>query len=148
MKVVKKNVYYCDHCKKRSLSGGHMKTHETHCTANPKRACRFCGNKSIEQIIVDYKEMFTLISVEIEDIIFGYERIEELQVRWTGDPVTLKDIMGKVRHSPTCTLAILRQVGFNRYYFGGIIEKFDYKKSLQDEFAERNKYSIEDYYNN
>jgi hypothetical protein len=33
--------YQCDFCGKRNLSGGHMKAHEKHCTANPDRICRF-----------------------------------------------------------------------------------------------------------
>lgn len=34
--------YYCDHCKKSGCSKGHMARHETHCTNNPQRCCRFC----------------------------------------------------------------------------------------------------------
>lgn len=33
--------YQCDFCGKRNLSGGHMKSHEKHCTANQDRICRF-----------------------------------------------------------------------------------------------------------
>ena len=41
--MVRKQVwqYRCDFCGKRGLSGGHMKAHEKHCTANPERICRF-----------------------------------------------------------------------------------------------------------
>lgn len=42
MKTVLKNVYYCDHCKKRSLASGSMKKHEAGCTLNPNRKCRVC----------------------------------------------------------------------------------------------------------
>lgn len=42
--MTKKQVwrYACDFCGKKSLSSGHMKTHEKHCTANPNRECRMC----------------------------------------------------------------------------------------------------------
>jgi hypothetical protein len=42
MIVVKKNVYYCEYCKKRSLASFSMKRHEKRCTMNPKRQCGVC----------------------------------------------------------------------------------------------------------
>lgn len=43
MKRATKKVYYCDFCRKHSLTSGSMKLHEKHCTANPDRECRMCG---------------------------------------------------------------------------------------------------------
>lgn len=145
MKVVKKNVYYCDHCSKRGLSGGHMKTHEAHCTNNPKRTCRLCGNNSIEQIVTEFKARFTLIDMMVSDLIFGDEVIYQTEVRWTGEPVTLKEIKESVGECPTCTFAILRQAGFNRYYFETLLERFEYQKELQHFFVSR-KPDPSDYY--
>ena len=34
--------YTCDHCGKSGLSASAMTQHETTCTANPLRTCRFC----------------------------------------------------------------------------------------------------------
>jgi hypothetical protein len=42
MKTIKKNVYYCDFCKKRGLASGAMKKHEERCTMNPNRICGVC----------------------------------------------------------------------------------------------------------
>lgn len=47
MKTVKKNVYYCDYCKTHKLTTFAMKLHEKHCTANPNRDCRMCGNGGV-----------------------------------------------------------------------------------------------------
>lgn len=33
--------YYCEFCKKSGCSGGHIRHHEEHCTANPDRKCGF-----------------------------------------------------------------------------------------------------------
>jgi len=52
MRVVKKNVYYCDFCKKHSLLP--LTKHERHCTGNPNRECRLCDNAPIAPIIEKY----------------------------------------------------------------------------------------------
>lgn len=36
--------YYCEFCKKSGCGKPQMRTHETHCTMNPDRICRVCGN--------------------------------------------------------------------------------------------------------
>ena len=63
MKTVKKNVYYCDFCKKRSLRS--LKTHETHCTGNPDRHCQLCGRpEGIRAIGDKFLAMFEIISTD------------------------------------------------------------------------------------
>lgn len=42
MKIIKKNVYYCNFCNKRGLSSYWMRQHEEHCTMNPNRHCNMC----------------------------------------------------------------------------------------------------------
>jgi hypothetical protein len=42
MKILTKKVYYCDFCKKHSLSSYTIKEHEKHCTCNPNRECKMC----------------------------------------------------------------------------------------------------------
>jgi hypothetical protein len=138
----KKNVYYCDHCKKRTLSGGSMKTHEKHCTNNPDRQCRLCGMGSIKGLIETFKARFTLRKQEYD--IWTEEYPGEYVVIWTGEPVTLQEIRDEVGNCPNCIFSIIRQVGFNRHYFK--FEAFDYKKELQEELAERNHYSADEYY--
>lgn len=133
MKIVEKKVYYCEHCNKRSLAGGHMKTHEKNCTNNPNRGCRLCNEKrDIKSIIESLKLRF-----EISEVIkyhdyadFGESRqdeYKEIEGKWTAEPITLSEIELLVDHCPACTLAVLRQTGLNRYYFDGMIDKFDFK---------------------
>lgn len=47
MKVKTKQVYYCDFCKKKSMSSFSMKKHEAVCTLNPERRCGLCNRKGI-----------------------------------------------------------------------------------------------------
>lgn len=44
--MIKKQVwqYRCEFCGKRGLSSGHMRRHETGCTLNPARVCKFHAN--------------------------------------------------------------------------------------------------------
>jgi hypothetical protein len=41
VKVVQKNVYYCDFCKRHRLTRHAIETHEPHCIYNPQRVCRW-----------------------------------------------------------------------------------------------------------
>ncbi len=43
MKIVTREVYYCEFCSKHLLTKGPMSRHEKHCTGNPDRHCRVCG---------------------------------------------------------------------------------------------------------
>jgi hypothetical protein len=51
MKIIKKNVYYCDHCKKKGLSAVHIRNHEGRCTNNPDRWCGACENANTKEIV-------------------------------------------------------------------------------------------------
>lgn len=137
MKVIKKNVYYCDHCKKRTLSSGSMKVHETHCTANPNRICRMCGGGVfIGNVVNEFKKRFKLVTVQAYEDIF---EITDLKAEWTGKPVTLDEIRDSVDDCPNCILSVLRQCKFNYHYFNGMgIDKFNYKKELQEALSEKN----------
>lgn len=147
MKIVKKSVYYCEFCKKRSLSGWHMKNHENHCTANPNRNCRLCEKNistgkafNIGQIVTELKKRFKIIEVNIEDD-EGNFLYKDLKAEWTGEPVTLDEVRKIVDGCPNCMLAIIRQCQFAYHYFEDMgFEKFDYKgesreaiQSMQDE---------------
>jgi len=138
MKTVKKNVYYCDHCKKRSLSAGHMRGHETHCTANINRECKICIHNSrvshnIKEIVDGYKERFV-----IEDNNFttldDWQSYSAEVVKWIGEPITLDDVREKVDNCPNCILAIMRQCKFHYACFSEFgFQDFDYKKELATE---------------
>lgn len=127
MKTVKKNVYYCDSCKKRSLSASAMNKHELRCTANPDRECGICNvlqgaSPNIREIVNELKKRFT-IEIEVSKIEFDLT-VENQVCKWIGEPVTLEEIRNLVDGCPNCMLAILRQSRLN-YQCCGI--EFDYK---------------------
>ena len=124
MKVKKKNVYYCDYCKKKSLRS--LKIHEKHCTANPDRECRLCDNKSIKPIIEKYGEYFS-VSKEIYTEHVWSEAKPIFKKRFT-----LKDIVNELDYiCPNCIFAMIRCLGLNRYYMKDKF-KYDYKKALDN----------------
>lgn len=127
MKIVKKNVYYCDFCKKRSLSASAMKKHEKRCTANPDRECRMCAGSVIKDEIEPLKARFTIIE---------NGETGERTVKWTGEPVTLEQVREIADDCPVCTFALLRQTKLNYSCFGF---QFDFKKELSEAMAERNR---------
>ena len=138
MKVVKKNVYYCDYCKKRSLSPN-LKIHENHCTANPDRSCRMCEGGGIREIIDKDKKYFYLRKI-IPRHPFADE---EIQVAYRKK-FTLQDLRSELEYEcPNCLLALIRCLGLNRYYFGDKF-KFDYKEELGEWWAAENKSAYEE----
>jgi hypothetical protein len=135
MKVVKKNVYYCDHCNKRGLAAIHMRKHEGRCTANPRRFCGTCENAGINVVVEALLKRFTLADnplayVDFESIYNPEANNDEKIVSWLGEPVTLEEVRRMADGCPSCILAVLRQTGLNRHYFH--LEKFDFKKELAD----------------
>jgi hypothetical protein len=49
MKTKIKKVYYCEFCKKKTMTINSMTLHEKHCTLNPNRECRLCKSLSLEK---------------------------------------------------------------------------------------------------
>lgn len=129
MKTIKKNVYYCDHCGKRSLSARHMKIHELGCTLNPQRQCGLCEGRDITTFIEQLKTRF-----EIKIVKSDFGDVEE--VVWKGDEIKLDEIMEFTDNCPNCTLAILRQTKLNYSIFGF---NYDYKGELNEYWAEKNQ---------
>ena len=128
MIVKKKNVYYCEYCKKKSLRS--VKIHEKHCTANPDRECRLCDNKPIKPIVVKYQKYFNVNS-ENCTVVFHKE-------------FTLRDLVNELDYiCPNCILALIRCLGLNRYYMEKKY-KFNYKKALANWWAVENKKAWEE----
>ena len=137
MKVVKKNVYYCDHCGKHGLSPI-LGLHEKHCTANPDRSCRLCKRESIREIIDKYKKCFYTRKKTTRHFL----QEEQLQVVYLKK-FTLDDIQAHLEENcPNCTLTIIRCLGLNRYYFKDKF-KYDYKQTLEDWWEVENDYRAE-----
>lgn len=147
MIVVKKEVYYCDHCKKRSLSKGHMNTHERHCTANPDRECRMCSKDThfnIREIVEQLKTRFVLEETLREEYEDG-PMITVLKAKWTGEPITLNEVSTLVSDCPNCMLAIIRQTKLAYHYFEGMgFDSFNYKQAVKD-MAPNYSYEYDNY---
>lgn len=130
MIVKTKKVYYCEFCKKRALRS--VATHEKHCTANPDRECRLCGRKSVKAIIEKYRG--SLVRGEEGKVEFDAEEKPIFL-----NEFTLQDIRNELDYDcPICLLAIVRNVGLNRFYFEGKF-KFDYKQELEKWWNEHNE---------
>lgn len=142
MTTVKKNVYYCEFCKKRSLAAHSTRAHEMHCTNNPNRKCRLSCKETgssfnIGEIVQEFKSRFTLEPYILEDH-EGNKYGEGLKVVWTGAPITLKEVRERVDDCPNCVLAIIRQSNFGYHYFEEAgFEKYDYKEEARIAFASK-----------
>ncbi len=127
MRTVKKNVYYCDHCKKRSLSSKAMNRHEQSCTANPDRYCRMCdllnGGYALElrQVIDDLKKRFEVIGWH--DGIFD--------IKWNGDQIAILEIKKIADDCPACCLSIMRQLHKDWKQFP-LFQDYDFKKEMDN----------------
>ena len=138
MRIIKKNVYYCEYCNKKSLRS--VIIHEKHCTANPNRICRLCEGKSIKEIIDKYEAMFEVNN--IQKVVFGGCEVS-LEVKYLKE-FTLDDIRNELDYNcPNCLLAIIRCLGLNRWYFDKKF-KFDYQKELQGWWAAVNEEAREE----
>lgn len=99
MRTVKKNVHYCEHCKKHGLSRPAMERHERHCTLNPERACRWT-------VDVGGWHPEVLLSALVEAV----RRRDPL------NPAAIDWLRDEVEGCPACMLAALRQSGLE-YHF-------------------------------
>ena len=113
-----KNVYYCEFCNKHGLSAGAMTKHEKHCTANPDRVCRLCGETNIRAIIDGLKP-------KIEAIVKKYNAV-----------YPCPELPDFEQECPNCTLTVLRCTKLNIPYYD---IKYDYKEKLAEWWANFNE---------
>jgi hypothetical protein len=132
MKTVKKNVYYCDFCKKRSLSAGAMRKHEKHCTANLNRECGLCKEKyDYMEIIETLKKRYNLITTE-------YDGFTSCSVEWIEEPLTIEEIKDLVEGCPACTLTIIRKLDdIIKIKYNEL--NYNYKHDVTNWWNEKNK---------
>lgn len=146
MKIIKKNVYYCEFCNKRGLSAYHSSKHEKGCTNNPDRVCKMCQNGAgsifnIREIVAEYKKRFTLELIEKEEYEGSSTIIKDFKATWIGNPITIEEVRKRVDGCPNCMLAIIRQCKFSYHYFEDMgFGEFDYKKEMEQSFRERHIY--------
>ena len=119
MKIVKKNIYYCDFCKKKSLRS--LVKHEVRCTGNVNRYCGLCDDakgKNIPKLIEGYKERYQIIESETLGI-------TTQEIKWLGYELTIKEVKKAVDDCPNCVLTILRGLDFEILNL-----QYDYKNEL------------------
>jgi len=125
MKTVTKQVYYCDFCNKRGLSKGHMLNHELHCTLNPDRECRMCGNNpDLKPLIEKYKNTYS-IKKSSDNLDTPYTLIN---FEWKGKPATSEMILDDVDQCAMCALTIVRLSELTQGYpYNAFV--YDHKKA-------------------
>ncbi len=129
MKIIRKNVYYCEFCKKKGLSSGHMKHHEQHCTGNIDRRCGMCESKpKYAPLIAKYKAQMESHSVTTSDDDNDY-------IEWVIDKKPdLDDIAEDCEFCPACILTVLRACGLCGHEWD---MNFDLKARNQEWWAEK-----------
>ncbi|MFA5715181.1 MAG: hypothetical protein WC998_05550 [Candidatus Paceibacterota bacterium] len=151
MKTVKKNVYYCDFCKKRGLSASSMSKHEKHCTANPNRICRLCENSlNIGEIVTELKKRFVIKQVTLSGSQYFEGEMDIEVVEWIGEPITFGEVENIAENCPNCMLAIIRQTGLSQHPFDNEIGinqfNFKYKEYSSSYFADKQRDNYNDGY--
>ena len=124
MKIVRKNVYYCEFCKKKGLSSGHMKHHESHCTGNISRKCGMCDDQpDYAEIVAKYKSQMKSHTTETADDFDTYTTLV------VDEKPTVDDIEADCNECPICTFTVIRLCGLFDWEWD---TKFDLKARTQD----------------
>lgn len=111
MRTRKVNRYYCDFCKKANCSKSAMEIHESHCTKNPERVCRFC--LFMENGQAKMSDMLAIIGDSSQ---FHDEKTSEcgfVSRTWNSDKLNsvLKLLRDATDSCPFCILSAFRQAG-------------------------------------
>lgn len=107
--------YRCEFCKKKTYTISSMRTHETHCTANPSRVCRMHKHFDDPQPTIPV----------LLDAIKANAPIEK----------RIKMVRELASNCPMCILAAIRQSGICRWdgdpEFIAPETGFDFKKEIK-----------------
>lgn len=128
MKVVEKKVYYCDFCRprrKHGLSRRAMELHESICTLNPDRRCRW----KMDEGSPEEAAHAALSTRAIADELHDRGEIVEADVVWLRE---------KVGGCPACMLACLRCSGLDFNVTDAGAPLFDYSAEV-DRFREEER---------
>lgn len=125
MKTKVKNVYYCEYCNKHGLRSDAMEKHEKHCTLNPNRECRLCGNENIKDIIKKYSNAYTFEEEPIGNL------DNTIVIKWEKK-FSLDDINDDVEGCPVCILTVLRCAKLSESPVCFKLGEFNYKEALQE----------------
>ena len=98
MKIVKKNVYYCEFCKKHSLRS--LAEHENSCTLNPNRHCKLCDIAGFFDTKLVDEAINKIFLLPFEQNTIGYKNIkiseqqrDELTSGMDGCPACLASVV-------------------------------------------------------
>lgn len=138
MIVKTKSVYYCGFCKRHGLSRRSMELHESVCTLNPERRCRWRidghsdGTRVIDAAALASEIRSRAVSYPLSSDPESPEStyLEKDDIYWLHD---------EVEGCPACMLAALRQSGvgeFHHAHTGELI--FDYQQAV-DAIRERER---------
>lgn len=109
--MIKKNVYYCDYCKKKGLSRWHLIVHEKHCTGNVHRECRVCSQgNDISKAVNELKKRFEWVERPS-----SYQTMTG-RLEWEGGEITIKEIGDHADGCPACMLTIIRGLDISLYH--------------------------------
>jgi len=132
VRVIKKNVYYCDYCKKRSLRS--LKNHELRCTGNPNRECGVCKAKAGELLPL-IEQLRPMFKWKYCDMLSDYHE----------SPIQMPDVdsfVSVVGECHACALAVLKAITPTYAQFPSW---FDYAGWKQEYWKRHNPPSYDDY---
>ena len=134
MKTKIKKVYYCDFCKKHSLTSWSLEKHEKHCTLNPQRYCRICQTQRVnEHWIKKLQDAFKTMEAKKQatpssPAAFSYsgEIVSEFQHKF--------DEIKRETGCPICFLSIVRLSKITTY-----LTTYNFQKEMQEYWNEVNQ---------
>ena len=132
MKIIRKNVYYCEFCKKSGCAAGHMAKHERRCTRNPNRECGVCrlieGELSSEPVagrVALLPDPAPFVLHKGSDPVYS----EELTAAANA---ALQSLRLECEDCPACILAAIRQSGIPVW----MVSDFDYRSEMENVWQE------------
>ena len=146
MKIIKKNVYYCEFCNKKSLKS--VKDHEKHCTNNLDRDCKLCKEKyNYREIIDKLKQRFVFMeTTKVNEDDFGVGEFIDVSISWVTDKISGKEVLDLVNGCPICALTIIKGLAKNKNESRLLNIDFDYGKELGSWWTEINGLLREEMY--
>ena len=117
-----KTVYYCEFCRARRLVRSAMEKHESHCTRNPDRVCRW--------FLLDF---YTRVP-------YGVDRNRHTMrrglPRWVRmfhplDEKALNKLRDHARGCPACILAAILQSGVDRMSLTAAFVHWEYDEEVK-----------------
>jgi len=143
MRTKRKLVYYCDFCKKHTLTKHSMVVHESHCTLNPARECRMCFEATGVSMSVDER---MALAAELKSKMAQAKELARKRESYDIDgSEALTWLLGQVDECPACVLTIIRLADEGCYEVGGFdfnVESEERLKLLREEREKREEQEV------